>query len=230
MCARDPRERPLNSQSVNKYILNVQNIYRNSPVPVCVRNKKRKILYANGAFIELFSKEDKPFSGESYVRLQVEIFLSSLELECQSLGHGSAFCRRFNFHGEIYQIRMENVSFYNEESVVLWQINIFPDYPFFRVEKENYYHRDSYVQSVISNMTAKSLVVFCFYALGYKHINIAKELKITEVASKKRIKKINADINKRLGSFDLFRNKCIKTGVMYEILNVLSEYMDVKKM
>ncbi|HFL8662238.1 TPA: conjugal transfer protein TraJ, partial [Escherichia coli] len=26
------RERPLNSQSVNKYILNVQNIYRNSPV------------------------------------------------------------------------------------------------------------------------------------------------------------------------------------------------------
>ncbi len=88
------RERPLNSQSVNKYILNVQNIYRNSPVPVCVRNKKRKILYANGAFIELFSKEDKPFSGESYVRLQVEIFLSSLELECQSLGHGSAFCRR----------------------------------------------------------------------------------------------------------------------------------------
>ncbi|EFD0386812.1 TPA: conjugal transfer protein TraJ, partial [Escherichia coli] len=54
--------------------------------------------------------------------------------------------------------------------------------------------------------------------------------KITEVASKKRIKKINADINKRLGSFDLFRNKCIKTGVMYEILNVLSEYMGVKKM
>ncbi|EOL0927667.1 conjugal transfer protein TraJ, partial [Escherichia coli] len=25
-------------------------------------------------------------------------------------------------------------------------------------------------------------------------------------------------------------NKCIKTGVMYEILNVLSEYMGVKKM
>lgn len=48
------------------------------------------------------------------------------------------------------------------------------------------------------------------------------------MASKKGLKKINADINKRLGSFDLFRNKCIKTGVMYEILNVLSEYMGVK--
>ncbi|ENW5427088.1 conjugal transfer protein TraJ, partial [Escherichia coli] len=169
-------------------------------------------------------------SGESYIRQNVEIFLSSLEIECQSLGHGSAFCRRFNFHGEIYQIRMENVSFYNDESVILWQINQFPDYPFFCMKKENYYHRDNYVQSVISNMTAKTLVVFCFYTLGYKHINIAKELEITEIASKKRIKKINAEINKKFGSFDLFRNRCITTGVMYEILSVVSEYIIVNKM
>ncbi len=160
MCALDRRERPLNSQSVNKYILNVQNIYRNSPVPVCVRNKNRKILYANGAFIELFSREDKPLSGESYIRLQVEIFLSSLELECQALGHGSAFCRRFNFHGEIYQIRMENVSFIMKNLLFYGKLIYSLTIHFFRVEKENYYHRDSYVQSVISNMTAKSLVVF----------------------------------------------------------------------
>ncbi len=62
MCALDRRESPLHSQSVNNYILNIQDIYSNSPVPVCVRNKNRKILYANGAFIELFSKEDKPLS------------------------------------------------------------------------------------------------------------------------------------------------------------------------
>ncbi|EER5711104.1 PAS domain-containing protein [Escherichia coli] len=229
MCALDPRERPLNSQSINNYILNVQDIYKNSPVPVCVR-KNRKILYANGAYIELFSREDNPLSGESYIRQHVEIFLSSLEIECQSLGHGSAFCRRFNFHGEIYQIRMENVSFYNDESVVLWQINLFPDYLFFCMKNEGYYNRDSYVQSVIANMSAKSLVVFCFYILGYKHINIAKELEITEVASKKRIKKTNAEINKRFGSFDLFRNKCITTGVMNEILTIVSEYIGVKKM
>lgn len=67
---------------------------------------------------------------------RLKFFLSSLELECQALGHGSAFCRRFNFHGEIYQIRMENVSFYNNETVVLWQINPFPDYPFFCMKKE----------------------------------------------------------------------------------------------
>ncbi len=143
-----------------------------------------------GPLLNSFPKKINPSLVKVMYVCRLKFFFSSLELECQSLGHGSAFCRRFNFHGEIYQIRMENVSFYNEESVVLWQINIFPDYPFFRVEKENYYHRDSYVQSVISNMTAKSLVVFCFYALGYKHINIAKELKITEVASKKGLKRL----------------------------------------
>ena len=58
---------------------------------------------------------------------------------------------------------MENVSFYNDESVVLWQINLFPDYLFFCMKNEGYYNRDSYVQSVIANMSAKSLVVFCFY-------------------------------------------------------------------
>lgn len=30
---------------------------------------------------------------------------------------------------------MENVSFYNDESVVLWQINPFPDYPFFALNQ-----------------------------------------------------------------------------------------------
>ncbi|ECT1371721.1 PAS domain-containing protein, partial [Salmonella enterica subsp. enterica serovar Typhimurium] len=93
MCPTDRRERTLASQSVNKYILSIQDIYKNSPVPVCVRNQSRKIIYANGAFIELFSKEDQPLSGDSYNRYGVEVFLSSLELECQSLGHGAAFCR-----------------------------------------------------------------------------------------------------------------------------------------
>lgn len=45
MCPTDRRERTLASQSVNKYILSIQDIY----IPVCVRNQSRKIIYANGA-------------------------------------------------------------------------------------------------------------------------------------------------------------------------------------
>ena len=57
MCALDRRERPLNSQSVNKYILNVQNIYRNSPVPVCVRNKTGKSFMPMGLLLNSFPEK-----------------------------------------------------------------------------------------------------------------------------------------------------------------------------
>ena len=85
MCALDRRERPLNSQSVNKYILNVQNIYRNSPVPVCVRNKNRKILYANGAFIELFSREDKPYPERVIYVCRLKFFFHHLNWNARLL-------------------------------------------------------------------------------------------------------------------------------------------------
>ncbi|HDV8096071.1 TPA: PAS domain-containing protein [Escherichia coli] len=228
MCALDRRERPLNSQSVNKYILNVQNIYRNSPVPVCVRNNNRKILYANGAFIELFSREDKPLSGESYIRLQVEIFLSSLELECQALGHGSAFCRRFNFHGEIYQIRMENVSFYNDESVVLWQINPFPDYPFFALNQSGSNTNTSDKLTIWNDLSPGTLVVFSFYMLGVGHATIARELGITDRASEDQIKPVKRKIKGFFEHFDLFRVSCIYKGEIDSLLSIIREFYGVK--
>lgn len=228
MCPMDRREITLGSQSVNKYILSIQNIYKNSPVPVCVRNQSRKILYANGAFIELFSKEDVPLSGESYIRFQVEVFLSSLELECQSLGHGSAFCRCFNFHGEIYQIRMENVLFENNESVILWQINPFPDYPFFSLTQEvkNVVRSDN--SFLWNDLSSKTLIVFSFYMLGVGHAVIAEELGITIRASEDRIKPVKRRVKEKFKYFDLFRISCISNGEINLLLNVICEFYTVK--
>ncbi|HAV8995825.1 TPA: PAS domain-containing protein [Escherichia coli] len=228
MCALDPRERPRNSQSVNKYILSVQDIYRNSPVPVCVRNQNRKILYANGAFIELFSKEDQPLSGESYIRYQVEVYLSSLELECQSLGHGSAFCRRFNFHGEIYQIRMENVSFDSNESVVLWQINLFPDYPFFL--KNDYMKKIAVAHDNfwLNELSPGTLIVFAMYMFGVGHATIARELGITIRASEDRIKPMKRKVKTRYAKFDLFRISLITSNEFTKLIDVIREYYNIK--
>ncbi|EBS5461068.1 PAS domain-containing protein [Salmonella enterica subsp. enterica serovar Enteritidis] len=227
MCMLDRKETSRYSQSVNKYILGVQDIYKNSPVPVCVRNQRRKIIYANGAFIELFSKEDKPLSGESYIRFQVEVFLSSLEIECQALGHGAAFCRCFNFHGEIYQIRMENISFDNDEYVVLWQINPFPDYPFFALtqKKTTPFVKDN---SLWSELSPGTLVVFSFYMFGVSHPVIAKELGITSRASEDRIKPVKRRIKKKYKHFDLFRLSCIAKGEIHLPLSIIREFYSVK--
>ncbi|EDB5210198.1 PAS domain-containing protein, partial [Salmonella enterica subsp. enterica serovar Enteritidis] len=100
MCPTDRRERTLASQSVNKYILSIQEIYKNSPVPVCVRNQSRKILYANGAFIELFSKEDQPLSGESYNRYQVEVFCHPWNLNVSRLDMELLFAGVLIFMGK----------------------------------------------------------------------------------------------------------------------------------
>ncbi len=83
MCALDRRERPLNSQSVNKYILNVQNIYRN-PVPACVRNKNPENPFMPmGLLLNSFPEEDKPYPERVIYVCRLKFFLSSLELECQ---------------------------------------------------------------------------------------------------------------------------------------------------
>ncbi|EJC9533955.1 PAS domain-containing protein [Salmonella enterica] len=228
MCAMDRRETPRNSQYVNKYIHSVQEIYKNSPVPVCVRNKRREILYANGAFIEFFSKEDKPVSGTSFIRFQVEVFLSSLELECQSLGHGAAFCRRFNFHGEIYQIRMENVTFDNDKTVLFWQINPFPDYPFFSLTQGVTGKNISDNLLIWSDMSPGTLLVFSFYMLGVGHSVISKELGITERASEDRIKPFKRRVKKRFEQFDLFRLSCISKGEIKTLLEIVNDFYSVK--
>ncbi|EDL1510824.1 conjugal transfer protein TraJ [Salmonella enterica subsp. enterica serovar Typhimurium] len=228
MCPTDRRERTLASQSVNKYILSIQDIYKNSPVPVCVRNQSRKIIYANGAFIELFSKEDQPLSGDSYNRYGVEVFLSSLELECQSLGHGAAFCRRFNFHGEIYQIRMENISFDNNEIIVLWQINLFPDHPFFSPDTKTKNLSLSGTESFWNELSPGTLLVFSFYTLGVSHANIAKELGITIRASEDRIKPVKRKIKRNYESFDSFRISCIFKGKIISLIDIIREFYCVK--
>ncbi len=78
MCALDRRERPLNSQSVNKYILNVQNIYRNSPVPVCVRNKTGKSFMPMGLLLNSFPEKINPYPERVIYVCRLKFFFHHL--------------------------------------------------------------------------------------------------------------------------------------------------------
>lgn len=55
---------------------------------------------------------------------------------------------------------MENVSFYNDESVVLWQINPFPDYPFFALNQSGSNTNTSDKLTIWNDLSPGTLVVF----------------------------------------------------------------------
>lgn len=57
---------------------------------------------------------------------------------------------------------MENVSFYNDESVVLWQINPFPDYPFFALNQSVSNTNTSGQLTIWNDLSPGTLVVFSF--------------------------------------------------------------------
>lgn len=85
MCALDRRERPLNSQSVNKYILNVQNIYRNSPVPVCVRNKTGKSFMPMGLLLNSFPEKINPYPERVIYVCRLKFFFHHLNWNARLL-------------------------------------------------------------------------------------------------------------------------------------------------
>lgn len=89
---------------------------------------------------------------------------------------------------------MENVSFYNDESVVLWQINPLPDYPFFALNQSGSNTNTSDKLTIWNDLSPGTLLVFSFYMLGVGHATIARELGITDRASEDRIKPVKRKI------------------------------------
>lgn len=125
---------------------------------------------------------------------------------------------------------MENITFDNGDMAVLWQMNLFPDYPMFALNRNVKFIKDADIDNVMSEMSSKTLVVFCFYTLGYKHINIAGELGVSEEASQKRIKKHKEQIKKKFGGFDIFRSRCIYSGAIFNIIRIVDEFIGVNRL
>ncbi|EHA3442841.1 hypothetical protein JJH33_004596, partial [Salmonella enterica subsp. enterica serovar Enteritidis] len=107
---------------------------------------------------------------------------------------------------------MENISFDNNEIIVLWQINLFPDHPFFSPDTKSKNLSISGNESFWNELSPGTLLVFSFYTLGVSHANIAKELGITIRASEDRIKPVKRKIKRNYESFDSFRISCISKG------------------
>lgn len=118
--------------------------------------------------------------------------------------------------------------FYNDESVVLWQINPFPDYPFFALNQSGSNTNTSDKLTIWNDLSPGTLVVFSFYMLGVGHATIARELGITDRASEDRIKPVKRKIKGFFEHFDLFRVSCIYKGEIDSLLSIIREFYGVK--
>ncbi|MDA6574764.1 PAS fold family protein, partial [Escherichia coli] len=107
MHPRDPRDLSEPSQSLDDIVKRFDALYKYSPLPFCIRDQSRKVIYKNDAFSDLFHPLSKSFSGISFDSDEVELELSSIELEAFVMGPETALCRTFNFNGEFYQLRVE---------------------------------------------------------------------------------------------------------------------------
>ncbi|HFZ9347508.1 TPA: hypothetical protein ACIPFW_004615, partial [Salmonella enterica subsp. enterica serovar Enteritidis] len=82
-----------------------------------------------------------------------------------------------------------------------WQINLFPDHPFFSPDTKSKNLSISGNESFWNELSPGTLLVFSFYTLGVSHANIAKELGITIRASEDRIKPVKRKIKRNYESF-----------------------------
>ena len=86
MCALDPRERPLNSQSVNKYILNVQNIYRILLFRFVSVTKTGKSFMPMGPLLNSFPEKINPSLVKVMYVCRLKFFFHHLSLNASLLG------------------------------------------------------------------------------------------------------------------------------------------------
>ncbi|HDR2357198.1 TPA: PAS fold family protein, partial [Enterobacter roggenkampii] len=124
MHPRDPRDLSQSSQSLDDVKKHFDALYQDSPLPVCIRDQFRNVFYKNAAYSDFFHPLSKSFSGVSFDSDEVELDLSTIELEAFVMGVGTAICRTFSFNGEYYQLRVE-VRCIQKEVYALWFINFF---------------------------------------------------------------------------------------------------------
>ncbi|MEI7412140.1 hypothetical protein [Pectobacterium aroidearum] len=228
MPARDPKDSPVISQLVNKYIYSVREIYKSLSVPVCVHGGRENILYANGAFIERFQPELGVSKLEYVFSDEVKSFFYALETELFLQGHGSVINSVFMFAGEIVQFRMEAVFFENVDRVIFIQfndiLNGFLDTPTIFSTTN---HFVSPVEQVMSSLSNKTKMVFALYVCGFNYLFISSVLNLSVSAAEKRVRSVKHKIALEFESFDLFLTKLWQSESALSLIKIVRSIFNV---
>ncbi|MEE9955438.1 PAS fold family protein [Enterobacter quasihormaechei] len=229
MSARDPSSPDQVSQSLDldNAIKLIDGLYCNSPLPVCIRNQFREVIYKNDAFNHFFHPSSKDYAGFSFDKDEIELELSSIELESFMMGPGTAICRSFSFKGEYYQLRIE-IRAVDNELFAVWFINYFPDYrALFHVQEKS--TSESFnIDFFLSNITTRKMIALCFYVLGFQLTTASRYLGVTEKAISNRLSSVKKEISKHFIDHDDFRVYCLKHGVYTKMISVVLKIINVK--
>lgn len=226
MHLRDPKDLSQSSQSLDDEVNFFDGLYKNSPLPACIRDQYRKIIYANAAFSRFFSPQEIVSPGDSYDPHLVELRLSSIELESLSMGVGTAICQNFNCNGENYQIRVEP-RLIGSELYSFWLINFFPDYQAIFSEKKVGRKIGFDINVFFAELSTKVMVVLCFSILGFHPFTISRILGITERAVNRRLDRAKYEIFKSFSDYDEFKLHCLKSKGYEKAMSIVLLLMNV---
>ncbi len=228
MSARDPSSPAQVSQSIDldSAIKFIDGLYSSSPLPVCLRNQSREVIYKNDAFKDFFHPTSKEYTGFSFDKDEVELELSSVELESFVMGPGTAICRNFSFKGEYYQLRVETRDI-DGDMFAIWFINYFPDYKALFNMRDGSKNEDFDLDAFLSELTTRQMITLCFYVMGF-HVNtISRVLGISDAAVSNRMSSVKIKLKPKFIDFDDFRFYCLKENAHYKMAKIVLKILNV---
>lgn len=229
MSARDPSSpaQVSQSQDPDNVIKFIDGLYCNSPLPVCIRNQFREVIYKNDAFNHFFHPPSKDYAGFSFDKNEVELELSGIELESFVMGPGTAICRSFSFKGEYYQLRIE-IRAVDNELFAVWFINYFPDYrALFKVRDASTYNGFN-LDAFLSELTTRQMVTLSFYIIGFPVNTISKAIGVSEAAVSNRMSSVKNKLKTTFIDFDEFRIYCLKENAYFKMAKVVLKILNVR--
>ncbi|EMQ9924751.1 LuxR C-terminal-related transcriptional regulator [Enterobacter hormaechei] len=228
MSARDPNIPAQLSQSLDldNAIKLLDRLYCNSQLPVCIRNQFREVIYKNDAFHHFFHPASKDYAGFSFDKDEIELELSSIELESFMMGPGTAICRTFSFKGEYYQLRIE-IRVIDNALFAVWFINYFPDYKALFKVRDVITYNGFNLDAFLSELTTRQMVTLSFYMIGF-HVNtISKALGVSEAAVSNRMSSVKNKLKSSFIDFDEFRVYCLKENAYFKMAKVVLKILNV---
>jgi len=229
MHPRDPRDLSEPSQSLDDIVKRFDALYKYSPLPFCIRDQSRNPIYKNDAYLDFFHPLSKCFSGVSFDPDEVELDLSTIELEAFVMGPDTAICKTFNFNGEFYQLRVE-IRMVDNELYAFWFINYFPDYQAL-FNASNRLKSDEFDFDVfLSGLTNKKMITLCFSILGFQLHTMAQYLGVSEKAISSRLSSVKNELAKYFTDYDDFRFYCMRMDVYRKVRMVVLKVLNVKFM